>query len=251
MDPNRPTRLLDEWDAIARTAERPATAPGRVTIRGGMRVGAVAPLAAAAIVVVLAVAWLGSRQGTDVGAQASASPATPSAIALASPSPSPSASPVPSATPSATPRPTPVPTQPASAPPAACTKDQLATAITTWDGAAGSRIATVKLRNDGAAACTISTKWRLELVDSARTRLAGDPVVNPGTLELAPGAVVSTLVKASNDCGPAPVPPVSIAFILEDGSRLVAQPLSPTDATIAPCNGPTQPGSIEMQPWTR
>jgi hypothetical protein len=73
----------------------------------------------------------------------------------------------------------------------------------------------------------------------------------PGTsaeMSFAPGAVVTTLVQASNYCGPAPVAPVSVAFVVPEG-RTVATPVSPTDQTLPPCNGPGSPGSIEMHPW--
>ena len=67
----------------------------------------------------------------------------------------------------------------------------------------------------------------------------------------APGAVVTTLVQASNYCGPAPAAPVSVAFVVPEG-RTVATPASPTDTTLPPCNGaPDSPGSIEMHPWAR
>ena len=47
-------------------------------------------------------------------------------------------------------------------------------------------------------------------------------------------------------------PPVSVAFVLTGGGRIVATPFSPTDATLPPCNGaPGSAGDIEMQPWAR
>jgi hypothetical protein len=71
-------------------------------------------------------------------------------------------------------------------------------------------------------------------------------------LALAAGDVVKTLVQASNYCGPAPEPPVSVAFVTSYEALLVATPVSPTDATLPPCNGgPGSAGTIEMQPWAR
>jgi hypothetical protein len=74
----------------------------------------------------------------------------------------------------------------------------------------------------------------------------------PGTasaLTMAPGGTLKTLVVTSNYCGPAPKAPVTVAFVLTGGGRVVATPFSPTDATVPPCNGATVPGSITMHPW--
>jgi hypothetical protein len=68
---------------------------------------------------------------------------------------------------------------------------------------------------------------------------------------MAPGDVVKTFVQDANYCGPDPVAPVSVAFVLKAGGRFVATPLSPTDATVPPCNGAGSPADIEMQPWAR
>jgi hypothetical protein len=69
------------------------------------------------------------------------------------------------------------------------------------------------------------------------------------TRTLAAGGVVKTLVQDGNYCGPAPVAPVTVAFVMSDGGRFVATPFSPTDTTIPPCNGAGSAASIEMQPW--
>ena len=78
--------------------------------------------------------------------------------------------------------------------------------------------------------------------------------VAPGSsssLTVAPGDVLKTLVQDANYCGPDPAAPVSVAFVQASGGRFVATPLSPTDATVPPCNGPGSPADIEMQPWAR
>ena len=62
---------------------------------------------------------------------------------------------------------------------------------------------------------------------------------------------MTTLVSASNYCGPAPQSPVRVAFVLGDGRRIVAAPATQGDTSVPPCNGPGQPGAIEMQPWAR
>ena len=38
-------------------------------------------------------------------------------------------------------------------------------------------------------------------------------------------------------------------IVLSNGDRLVAEPVSPTDATVPPCNGPSQPATISMHKW--
>ena len=62
-----------------------------------------------------------------------------------------------------------------------------------------------------------------------------------------------TLVSAGNFCGarqaPHPEPPFSVAFVLDDRLRIVAEPAGATDLGLPPCNGPGQPGTIEMHPW--
>jgi hypothetical protein len=63
------------------------------------------------------------------------------------------------------------------------------------------------------------------------------------------GQVVTTLVRASNYCGPEPAAPVTLSFNVDAGQPLRADPESPDDTTTPPCNGPGEPGSIEMQPW--
>jgi hypothetical protein len=126
----------------------------------------------------------------------------------------------------------------------------MAVRITLWDGAAGSRTAHLELTNTSSVACTVRAMARPQLVDGKGSVLIDGPT--PGasaTLVVAPGGVLRTLAQASNYCGPNPVAPVSIAFVLTDGGRITATPFSAHDATVPPCNGPGQPGSISMHPW--
>lgn len=240
MNGTRTDRLLHEWDAVAGQAVQPATAPRPVTIRrhsgGGF---GLLPLAAGALAVALAVAWLGGHEERDAG--------NPGASA----SPDASISTAPASLPASEPAPT--PSQQASpGDVAACDPERLVVAITGWDGAAGSRTATVTLRLTGADSCTIDALWRPQLVDgSGRVRIEGGVVRDTVTIELRAGETLTTLAQASNDCAPPPVPPVTLAFVLGDGSRVIAAPPTPDDITTPPCNGPGQPGSISMQPWTR
>jgi hypothetical protein len=120
-----------------------------------------------------------------------------------------------------------------------------------WEGAMGHRIAHLDMRNTGPGACALETMARPQLVDGRGTTLIdGSSPAGSATLTLAPGGIVKTLVQDGNYCGPAPKAPVSVVFVLSDGRKIVAAPLSPTDATLPPCNGaPGSAGSIEMQPW--
>lgn len=232
-------RLLDEWDAIASQAVRPAVAPGRSTIRARSGGFGLLPLAVAALAVAFAVARLGGHEDRGAGGQGgSPSPIVPTVTAQAS-APASQPAPTPSEQPSATRVP-------------ACDAGQLVVAITSWDGAAGSRTAALTLQLNGAGSCTIDRLWRPELVDGGgRIRIEGDVVRDTGTLEVQAGETLTTLAQASNDCAPPPTPPVTIAFVLGDGSRVVAAPPTPDDVTTPPCNGPGQPGAISMQGWTR
>jgi hypothetical protein len=209
-------------------------------------------LAGASLVVValvIAVAVLGrpSENGDIGGIVATASPI---ATAVPTASPAPTASPTPTTSPTPTPIPTPSPTAAPTLGP--CDPGSLAARITAWEGAAGHRIADVELTNAGTVTCRLATMAKPQLVDGHGSVLIDG--VKPGpsdVLTVAPGDVVKTFVQDANYCGPDPVAPVSVAFVLDGGDRVVATPVSPTDATVPPCNGPGSPADVEMQPWAR
>ena len=178
--------------------------------------------------------------------------ASPSASPAPTPSPivTPDVTPSPSPTPAATPSPTATPTPPPAL--ALCVSTDLSARITMWEGAAGSRIAHVDLTNDSTKRCTIQVLDQVQLLGgNSAILIDGTPPVlpTPSRIGLAAGSKVSTLVQTTNYCGTEPVAPVTLAFILGDGSRVVAAPFSPTDATVPPCNGPGQPAAIDMHPW--
>ena len=252
MDPSRVNRILKEWSEIANQARRPSASPERFAVRGGGMSGAT--LAGASLVVVafvIAVVWLG-RPGSNggVGSVASTSPSatgTPSPTAIATPAPTPASSPTPTPAPTPTSAPTPTPT-PTTGP---CVTAKLAARITLWEGAAGHRIAHLELTNAGSVSCTLRAMDKPQLVDGKGSVLIDG--TNPpasALLTVTPGQVLKTLVQDANYCGPAPVAPVSVAFVLSGGGRIVATPVSPTDVTLPPCNGaPGSAGDIEMQSW--
>jgi Protein of unknown function (DUF4232) len=245
MDPKRPDRILDDWSAVAHEARRPAAPPRRVAMRSGLSGATLAGATVLVAAVVIAGVWFG-RPGTGpiggVGSSPSAGVdpsvvpvATPSAPAVASPSAPGVASTPPSAVPTT----------------GTCVATKLAARITSWEGAAGHRIANVELTNIGTDPCTTRAMARPQLVDG-RGAVLIDGTNPPASalLTLAPGAVLKTLVQDGNYCGAAPMAPVSVAFVLADGGRIIATPVSPSDVTLPPCNGaPGSAGDIEMHPW--
>ena len=233
---------------MTRNVQRPAEAPRRRRTGGGFL--ALAPLLAAAVVVAIGVVWLGGREA-GVGGQ--------------SPSPVPSASVLTAeATPSTTPFPTigpsnPPTTQPSIPPSPSATPSQVAdqctlgARITAAEGAAGSRIYSIELRNTGQVACAIAPVAAVaRLVDGSGRVLA--QIENPDNgarIELGPGETATTDASVSNVCGAAPVPPVTIQLDFGDVGTVTAKPLDPADATVPPCNGPTQPSDMSIHPWAR
>ncbi len=108
------------------------------------------------------------------------------------------------------------------------------------------------MTNAGTATCTLRAIARPQLVDGKGSVLIdGVAPTSQAIVSVAPGDVVKTLVSDSNYCGPAPAAPVSVAFVLSNGGRVVATPISPTDTTVPPCNGAGSGSSISMHPWAR
>ncbi len=252
MDRSRVSRILDEWLAVAGTA-RPPAAPRRVAVRSSVPglslAGAGLVLVALAVVAVLR----GSPGPTSGGIPPApsgslATPIVSPAPATAGPAGSPSET-----TSAATPTPSPAirPTATPSSGVAACGADQLSVQITRWEGAAGHRIAEVEVANASSVACRLPGTARPQLVDGDGTVLIdGAPTPGTGRPLIVPGGTVTTLVDSDSYCGPAPVAPVTVAFVFRDGLRLVAQPVSPRDVTVPPClRTPGSTGSIQMQAW--
>ena len=140
--------------------------------------------------------------------------------------------------------------------PVLCTPAVLAARITSWQGAAGHRIADVAMTNTGSVPCETKFVDRPELVGGDGTVLI-EGAAAPASLDvlgLAAGETVTTLVQDGNYCGATPVAPVTVAFVLSNGAgRVVATPVTPTDVEgIPPCNGaPGSAGTVEMHPWGR
>jgi hypothetical protein len=237
MDPSRPNRILDDWTAVANAARRPAAPPRPVVVRSGLPGATLAGASLVIVGLVVAGVLLG-RPGPNDAIGSSPSPVGPTASA---PTPSP-VGPTASA-------PTPSPARSGGA----CQPGDVDARITLWEGAAGSRIADVELTNTGATPCDLETMAKPQLVSGRGDILIdGSTPRSTAVITLAPGEIVKTLVRASNYCGPAPEPPVSVAFVTSYEALFVATALSPSDTTLPPCNGaPGSAGAIEMQPWGR
>jgi len=145
----------------------------------------------------------------------------------------------------------------ASAPaesPGPCQPAFMAARVTAWDGAAGHRIASVELVNTGPGPCSMFAGARVQLMDgSGYILIDGAPPAASAVLVVAAGGVLTTVVQDGNYCGPAPVPPVTVAIIFPDGlGRVVASPVSAGDVSgVPPCMGEAgSAGDIEMQPWS-
>jgi len=238
-----PPEVLDAvFASVPSTAQRRAA--WRMPWRTSPMIGFGRALAGLAVVVAVgsAALFLVLRPAPGgVGAQGSPSP---SALAVVPVTPVPSA-PVVVPTASPTPSPSPTPT-----PIGRCDPADLAARITLWEGAAGHRIAHVELTNAGSVRCTVRSMAKPQLVDgNGSVLIDGVAPASSKSLTVAPGEVLKTLVQDGNYCGPDPVAPVSVAFVLTDGGRIVATPFSPTDTTVPPCNGAGSAADIEMHPW--
>ena len=149
MPKDRVTDLLEEFVALTRAAARPESPARRTAMRNRLPAGT---LTGAALIVV-AVAVLGIVAGRPAPSDLAGASATPSAssgpVAIASPAPLASTEPsTPTATPAERPTPTPEPTV------GPCNPADLATRITLWEGAAGSRIADLSWSPEGLVLAT-------------------------------------------------------------------------------------------------
>jgi hypothetical protein len=257
MKPTRVDQILDDWAATARAARRPATPPRPVVVRSGLPVATLAGATAIVLAIAIAGMWLGRPvsnpsvgSSPSVSPQSTASAPVPSALVVV-----PSASaPVPSASAPATATSAPPSTKPTTAPAlSACARDNLAAHITSWEGAAGHRIANVQLTVVRGGPCKIATMPTPQFVDSRGVVLIEGTNAPAGpNITLARGDVAKTLVQVGNYCGPAPSMPVSVAFVFKGGVRIVARPATVNDTSVPPClSGPGSPGTIEMHPWAR
>jgi hypothetical protein len=141
-----------------------------------------------------------------------------------------------------------------AAPIPACLATQLSARITSWQGAAGSRIADVRLYNTSFVTCYVRNFPRVRLVSAGGAVLIGGPAASLTGAKhtITPLHYRHTMVQTSNYCGGAYTAPVTLTFNLAGVlGRVVAIPLSSTDTSgVPPCLGsPGSAGNIQMQAW--
>ena len=131
-----------------------------------------------------------------------------------------------------------------------CVADDLAGVITTWEGAAGHRVATIDLHNGGSTPCALPATLRPALVDADGHALIVGPVVTDSPpFVLQADAGVEALVDLANYCGAAPTAGLRIRLYLPDQTSIEAAPAAsmPNLVDPPPCNGPNLPAEIVMQ----
>ncbi|HXJ66653.1 MAG TPA: DUF4232 domain-containing protein [Actinomycetota bacterium] len=181
------------------------------------------------------------------------SPSNAPATTAAPVSPSPAATTATS--PAATTGPSPSPS--ATARVAACTDGQLR-AVGVMDGAAGSMEGTIDLTNFSGTTCSLQDRPNLDIKAGDATRSivfipspagwqadaqpapAGWPVVT-----LAPGDTASVRIRWSNWCPQGSPAPLWYVEILGSGEVPVTNGMEQPP----PCNGPSQPASVEVGPF--
>ena len=133
-----------------------------------------------------------------------------------------------------------------------CTQDDVDARITSWEGAAGHRIATVELARTSAAKCSLDVLPQPWLADGTGKALIVGHGETSSYVLVGPDDVLHTLVQVGNYCGPRPDAPVTVAFTQSDGALFVATPVTPDDVSgVPPCNGEQGPkDDIQMQPWS-
>ncbi len=233
----------DILDRVVRAARPSRTGFGLPRLAGAIAVAALV----AAVGGVLLVNQLGRPGPTGTsGAGDIAGSTAPSAAPSVAPSE------VPSAEPSATP--TTAPTLAANQP---CLSDGLTALILNWQGAAGNRIAEVRVTNTGDQACSLAGNPGVQLrgsngailIESSGKGITSQPA---GPVLLAPGGQGAIEVDASNYCGKVPVLPVTVAFVLPaNAGTIVAKPGPGSDDSFAvpPCMG-SAPAVISNNGWT-
>lgn len=131
-----------------------------------------------------------------------------------------------------------------------CAADQLVAEISSWEGAAGSRIALVAVTSVSPKLCILEGPPSAALLDAGGTVLVAstDDVGGGPDVELPPGERAQLFVAVANWCNDPPPQPVSIGLTMPDGAKLTASPAAGVTFDPPPCNGPGQPPTISVQP---
>lgn len=136
----------------------------------------------------------------------------------------------------------------------ACTANDLSGLIMSWEGAAGHRIATIQISNDGSTACQLPLLLRPALIDGdGHALIVGQLPPEPASITVPARATASSMVDMANYCGAAPTPSdqaLKLRMYLPDESSIELLPVNslPLPADPPPCNGRNAPATIEMHP---
>jgi hypothetical protein len=141
-------------------------------------------------------------------------------------------------------------TGPSAAPSqASCGDLDVDATITRWEGAAGSRIATLDVKNVGGSTCELGAPTVEKLLDGLGQPLitsTGDKAVG-SDVTLANDQTAQLLVQVANWCTAKPAVPVSIDLTLSTGASFVAEPANGVTFDPPPCNGSSQPTTLDVQ----
>ena len=131
-----------------------------------------------------------------------------------------------------------------------CETDELDVGVVAWDAPGAERIATVEMRNVGTVACLVDSLPEPWLIERPRTPMLIGHDLQGSLIRIGPGDVLRTTVRVRNYCGPAPRPPVTVAF-RRQVNVIAARALTATDLSgVPPCGGyAASKDDIQMQPW--
>jgi hypothetical protein len=137
----------------------------------------------------------------------------------------------------------------------ACHATQLSARIVDWQGAAGSRIADVRLYNTSFTSCYVRNFPQVNLVSATgHVMIAGHSASTTGsTHTISPLHYLTSMVIDSNYCHGAYASPPTLTFTLTGSlGRVVATPTTTNGLNgVPPCNGaPGSAGHISMHAWS-
>lgn len=121
-----------------------------------------------------------------------------------------------------------------------------------WQGAAGSRIGTITVTNNGVAPCLLAGDSAMQIEDAqaqiapTENAVSADANDAGGAIVLQPGQWAATDVRWSNLCPQAAANDLfRLRVTLPDGNGSFTVPTS-----VPPCLGDTQPSRLNQQPFT-
>jgi len=130
-----------------------------------------------------------------------------------------------------------------------CTPTELAAHITAWTPDADTRIASVEIRNTSTGACLLEALSEPWFTDRTHVPLITGVDHAAGSIRIGPGDTLRTKVHVGNYCGPAPQPPITVAF-RQRTDVIPVDPLQGSDASgVPPCTNGAAAAGIVMEQW--